>query len=276
MIDKGLLVFNIQKYSLHDGSGIRTVVFLKGCPLRCKWCANPESHIGRRQVRYQRSKCLGKNKCGLCESCAGCISFDDENKAVVDFASVGENVEWVKVCPTKALFIEGRFLSIDEIIEAVEADAVFYRNGKGGLTVSGGEPLMQEGTIELLKRAKEDYIHTAIETCGYVKRERLLTAAGYLDEIFFDIKSLDEDKHISYTGVSNKPIVANLEALCEAYPGKPVTVRTPVIPGFNDSKEELFAIERFLENFENVKWEKLKYHKYGVPKYETLGLNYEL
>lgn len=276
--DNRLLVFNIQKYSLHDGSGIRTVVFLKGCPLRCLWCCNPESQNTGREIIYRRSRCIGKSGCGLCtEACpAGGISYDEDGKAVIDFKICNTEPEWCMVCPARALEIEGTYMDIDEIIGRVEQDAAFYRRGRGGLTVSGGEALLQKNTILLLKKAKEHRINTAIETCGHVPCDRLLEAAEYLDTIFFDIKSLNDSRHEEYTGVSGELIRANYEALCRAYPGKRIVARTPVIPGFNDSEEELAAIKEFVLQYEGVEWERLPYHRFGVGKYEMLGRTYRL
>lgn len=273
-----MLVFNIQKYSLHDGSGIRTVVFLKGCPLRCRWCCNPESQSTEKELMYRKGRCIGKERCGLCAGCApeGCLTFDREGKAKIDFSKVRHETEWAGICPAGALTVEGREITIREILDTVERDAVFYRDGKGGLTVSGGEPLLQENTVCLLREARERYIHTAIETCGYAERGRLLEAARYLDEIFFDIKSLNDRKHREYTGAENRMIRENLRALCAAFPEKKITVRTPVIPGFNDSDEELGRIAEFLEQFPQVAWQKLPYHTYGVQKYEMLGRKYSL
>ena len=277
MEDK-LLVFNIQKYSLHDGSGIRTVVFLKGCPLRCRWCSNPESQYAKPEIMYRRSLCLGREKCGLCEkvSPGNCISYDDEGKAVPAFEHRESGGEWAEVCPTKALFVKGKYMRIDEILETVERDAAFYRNGNGGITLSGGEPLLQGNTVKLLKKAKEQYLHTAIETCGAVDKERLLEALPFLDEVFYDIKSLNEEKHLKFTGVSIERICDNLKTVCREYPDRKITVRTPVIPGFNDREEELNKIESFLNDFRNVSWERLPYHTYGVAKYEMLGRRYSL
>ena len=268
-----LLVFNIQKYSLHDGSGIRTVVFLKGCPLRCGWCSNPESQRCEKELMYRKTRCLGKDICGLCADTAPdrAVTFDEEGKAAVDFSLVTGNLSWTDVCPAKALETEGKEYAVDEILDIVESDAAFYRRGDGGMTVSGGEPLLQEQTVLLLQKAKERYLHTSIETCGFVKQERLLSAAPFLDQIFFDIKSMNDEKHREHTGVSGQPIRENLCALCTAFPEKPVTVRTPVIPGFNDGEEELRKIEEFLCTLPSVRWERLPYHEYGVPKYEMLG-----
>ena len=272
-----LLVFNIQKYSLHDGGGIRTVVFLKGCPLRCRWCCNPESQNRNIELMYRRVRCIGCKECGLCKSTApeGCIGFDEEGKAKIDFARTGKDLSWTGICPSGALKTEGRWMGIEEILEEVTADEVFYR-GKGGLTLSGGEPLFQENTLPLLAAAKAERLNTAIETTGYAPAERLLSTAELLDQIYYDVKSLDEEKHVKYTGVSNKKILENLKTLKKEFPQKKICVRTPVIPGFNDSPEELEQIEAFLKVIGITGWEKLPYHTYGVGKYEMLGRKYPL
>lgn len=167
-------------------------------------------------------------------------------------------------------------VSIDEILLKVEQDSVFYKHGNGGMTISGGEPLLQENTVLLLQRAKERRINTAIETCGYVLQERLLLAARYLDTIYMDIKSVNDKKHKEFTGVSAELIRDNFRALCIDFPEKPITARTPVIPGFNDSEEELRGIEEFVGQFPGVKWQRLPYHRFGVGKYEKLGRQYLL
>lgn len=167
-------------------------------------------------------------------------------------------------------------MSIDEILLKVEQDSVFYKHGNGGMTISGGEPLLQENTVLLLQRAKERRINTAIETCGYVLQERLLLAARYLDTIYMDIKSVNDKKHKEFTGVSAELIRDNFRALCIDFPEKPITARTPVIPGFNDSEEELRGIEEFVGQFPGVKWQRLPYHRFGVGKYEKLGRQYLL
>ncbi len=272
---KKIRIFNIQKYSLNDGSGIRTVVFLKGCPLRCRWCANPESQNPGREVIFRRSRCIGWDKCGLCKNVSpDIISFDEEGLATVDFSKCVNSPDWVGCCPAKALEVEGKDISIEEIIETVERDALFYRYGDGGMTVSGGEPLMQENVVDLLAAARESRINTAIETCGYAPGARLLAAAEYLNTVFFDIKSLNDKKHEEYTGVSGWRIRDNFESLYKAYPTKNIIVRTPVIPTFNDSEEELSKIEEYINSFPGVRWERLPYHTFGVGKYEMLGRKY--
>ena len=274
---QSLLVFNIQKYSLHDGRGIRTVVFLKGCPLRCRWCCNPESQNRDIELMYRRTRCIGNKECGLCRDAApeGCICFDEEGKAAVDFTRAGKNLDWTEVCPSGALKREGRWMDIEEILEAASADEVFYR-GKGGLTLSGGEPLFQEETATLLSAAKKERLNTAIETTGYAPEDRLFAAAEFLDQIYYDVKSLDEEKHLQYTGISNKRILENLKALVREFPQKKICVRTPVIPGFNDDPGELERIEDFIKGIGITEWEKLPYHTYGVGKYEMPGREYRL
>lgn len=275
--EEHILIFNIQKYSLHDGAGIRTVVFLKGCPLRCLWCCNPESQAGEKELIYRKSRCIGIDACGLCLRSApsGAVCRGEDGRAVLAVKRCKNDLGLASVCPSGAIGIEGRDMPVEELIDIVKQDEVFYR-GRGGLTLSGGEPLAQKGSLQLLRRAKEERLGTAVETCGYVEQERLLEAAAYLDQIFFDVKSMNEDRHREYTGVSNGRILSNLKAVRKAFPEKKLRVRTPVIPGFNDSEKELAAIEAFLRSIGISDWEKLPYHTYGVGKYEMLGREYLL
>lgn len=227
MSEKEAVVFNIQRYSLHDGPGIRTTVFLKGCPLRCRWCCNPESQ-----------------------------NFEIEE--------MGEN-------------LAGERMTIPQIIMEVEKDEIFYKNGEGGMTVSGGEPLVHgKFTIDLLREAKRHYLSTAIETCGCVERDVLLEAAQYLNLIYYDIKSLDENKHESWTGMSNKNIMDNLRAVKRKFPKLNIVVRTPVIPGFNDNKADIKRICEFLNSIGQKRYELLGYHRFGKSKYEKLGRDYPM
>ena len=166
-------------------------------------------------------------------------------------------------------------MTIDEIIREVEKDEVFYHYGEGGMTISGGEPLMQgEATIELLKEEKSRYISTAIETCGFAPEKILLEAAKYLNTIYFDIKSLNHAKHREWTGVSSEKIIDNLKILRKTYAEKNIIVRTPVIPGFNDTEEELGQIRKFLKSIGQKEYELLPYHEFGKVKYEKLGREY--
>lgn len=290
--EQKLLVFNIQKYSLNDGTGIRTIVFLKGCPLHCRWCCNPESQRSSPEIMYRKNLCIGKEECGFCEKVcpAGAVSFSHETDrdsleiAKIRFSSCIQCGRCAGVCPSEAVRTVGRWYAISEILEKVEADSVFYRRGEGGMTLSGGEPLAHPHVTDLLREAKLRRINTAAETCGAVDQGALLEAAEYLDQIYFDIKSLNDDRHREYTGISGELIRGNLRALCAHYPDKKITVRTPVIPGFNDSPDELERIRGFVcrlnsdnENGkQRIKWEKLPYHRFGVGKYEMLGRKYLL
>lgn len=271
-------MFNIQHYSLHDGAGIRTIVFLKGCPLRCRWCCNPESQSYRREISYVENRCIGVKECGLCREAApsGAVSFPC-GRAQIDMEKCGSVLELGEVCPAKAIKCEGRLYGVKELIDIVERDSVFYAHGGGGLTVSGGEPLSHgEFLTELLKEAKKRRINTAIETCGYAEYENLFEAAKYLDEIMFDIKSMDSQKHREYTGKSNEVVISNLERLCEDFPTLKKRVRTPVIPGFNDSVEEILKIAEFLKGKPSVSYELLPYHNMGRGKYKALGRAYPM
>jgi pyruvate formate lyase activating enzyme len=273
-------VFNIQHYSLHDGPGIRTIVFLKGCPLRCRWCCNPESQNTFSELSYYDDYCIGKKACGgdcqrKCMEQA--IAFSTEGKAVINRQKCNNCLVCVDACPANAFKSEGIERSVKDILDIVENDSIFYRKRSGGLTISGGEPLLQgEFLISLLQEAKKLRFTTAIETCGYGDYQVLKEAAGYLDMILFDIKSMDEKKHVQYTGCSNQKILANFETLCRDFPTLPKLVRTPVIPCFNDTPEELLAIEVFLKDKLKVTHEKLPYHCFGVGKYKALGRQYPM
>ena len=267
-------IFNIQKYSVHDGPGIRTTVFLKGCPLRCRWCSNPESQLLRPELAFSPHKCLGTDKCQWCikacpndairPSANGYIEFDAD-KCVQCHSCA-------KACPAGALVVHGEEMTVAQVIAKVEEDSMFYARSGGGMTLSGGEPFMQsEFALALFKTAKKHRINTCVETCGMCDTEVLVEAAGYLDTLIYDVKCMDPELHKANTGVSNEKILANLKTVREAHPDLSILVRTPVIPGFNDTEEEIAAICDFLVTLPGVKYELLPYHKMGKPKYESLG-----
>ncbi|MBQ3692467.1 MAG: glycyl-radical enzyme activating protein [Clostridia bacterium] len=269
-------VFNIQHYSLHDGPGIRTIVFLKGCPLHCRWCCNPESQKYEQEISYLENKCIGLSQCGFCKNFlpGGAVQFPND-KAEINMEQCSGCLDCAKYCPSKAIKVEGQEYNVKQLIDIVERDSAFFSHGDGGLTVSGGEPLTHgELLIELLKEAKKRRISTAIETCGYADYGVLHEAAKYLDTIMFDIKSMNAQKHAEFTGKSNNVIIKNFEQLCLDYPDIPKKVRTPVIPTFNDTKEDIKAIADFLRNKPNVIYELLAYHSYGKGKYKALGREY--
>lgn len=269
-------VFNIQHYSLHDGPGIRTVVFLKGCPLQCRWCANPESQRPEPELAWNRTECIG---CGQCvrKWKAEHFRFEGEKGLCWDTDAGLDEKQLAVTCPSKALHLIGERKSVDEVLDVVAKDSLFYDHSQGGMTLSGGEPLSQpEFVTALLKEAKRRRIHCAMETSGYAAWDVFRKAAEGLDYLLMDIKCMDDSIHKEYTGVSNARILENFKKLRTEYPDLPVCVRTPVIPGVNDTEEEIKAIHDFLVPFSNVRYELLKYHRLGEPKYESLHREYPL
>jgi pyruvate formate lyase activating enzyme len=278
--DQRGLVFNIQKFSLHDGSGIRTLVFLKGCPLRCRWCANPEGQATHPELAFNSDRCIGTTECGRCiEVCGeGAIEPSGDGKVRVDRALCNNCGDCIAACPSRALELFGTYMSVDEMVAVVEEDSAFYARSGGGLTLSGGEPLVQaEFAIALLKRAQERGIDTALETSGHCRWDDLERACAHVSQLFFDIKSLNLEKHGREVGIGGKTILRNLRRLVERLPGLPIVVRTPVIPGFNDSDEEIAAIANLVGQLPGeLGYELLPYHGFGGPKYLQLGMPYDL
>lgn len=273
-------VFNIQKYSLHDGDGIRTLVFLKGCPLACAWCSNPESQSFGPELLYTPDRCMGQSACdrciGACDSQA--LAWEDDAKLRVDRTRCDGCGACAPACPPRALEVSGDELSVSEVIRVVEEDDAFYVRSGGGLTVGGGEPMAQPGfTTALLAAAKHRGLDTAMETCGLCAWEALAATAPHLDRIFFDLKCIDSDKHKRYTGVSNHRILENFQRLRAQFPNTRVIVRTAVIPGVNDSEADIGAIASFIANAGGAAaYELLPYHAFGEPKYRKLGRSYPL
>ena len=241
-------IFDIQRFSVHDGPGIRTTVFMKGCPLRCQWCHNPEGLFGNIQLQYFKEHCI---KCGRCGTRT---SLEDAAK-----------------CPTEALKVCGRKLEATEVFQEVLKDQLFYGED-GGVTFSGGECLLQADFVaEVLAMAKEQGISTVVDTSGYVPWQSFEKVLDVCDLFLYDIKTMDREKHKQYTGVDNGLILENLCRLAKR--NKPVWIRVPVIPDVNDSIEEISRIAEFLKQFDNIKDITLMpYHTLGKSKYETLGL----
>ncbi len=240
-------IFNIQKFCINDGPGIRTTVFFKGCPLRCEWCHNPESHSVEKQIMFYAEKCIGCGRCNdLCE----------------------ENTDFV--CPVDAKKVIGKEVSVDMIIEAVVKDKIFYDNSGGGITLSGGEPLLQyEFALALLKEAKRHGINTCIETCGFCDTEKLCEIVRYTDVFLYDWKCTDDTVHKQYTGVSNKLIERNLYAIDEM--GIGIILRCPIIPEVNDCNPHFEGISRLANSLKNVKGIEIEpYHSLGSSKYKAL------
>jgi pyruvate formate lyase activating enzyme len=274
------VVFNVQKFSLHDGEGIRTLVFLKGCPLACLWCANPEGRSGRPELLYNPDRCIKAECDGTCATAckAGAIHRQGDGAAVVAWDRCDGCGKCVDACPARAMEVVGRTVTADEIVERAEQDAGFYARSGGGLTLSGGEPLSQARFVEqVLKKAQARGLDTAIETTGFCSFEALERTAPHLDLVIYDVKCFDPERHRRTTGVTNEKVLDNFKRLRRRFPDLPVAVRTPVIPGVNDSEEEIGAIARFVaENGGAPYYELLPYHRFGELKYERTGKAYPL
>jgi pyruvate formate lyase activating enzyme len=261
-------VFNIQRFSVDDGPGIRVTVFLKGCPLRCAWCHNPESHETHRSIFFDKDKCIA---CGYCASvCKKGAHKLTEKGHTYDIASCTRCGECAKGCFSGALDVCGKEMSAEEVITEVLKDKQFFAS-TGGVTLSGGEPLMQwRFSKEILKLAKENGVHTAVETCGYADREAIEAVAEYTDLFLYDIKLLDDDSHKKYTGVSNKKILENLDFLYER--GANIVLRCPIIPGVNLNNEHFESLARLLLKYPKIQRLDLEpYHPLGIDKARRLG-----
>jgi len=271
---KTCLVFDIQRFSINDGPGIRTTVFLKGCPLRCIWCHNPESKSAKKQLLFRAEKCIGCLACAqVCE--AGVHSFSEEGKHALNRAACVFCGKCAEEC-MGAIEICGREMTVSAVMNEVLKDRAFYRNSGGGMTVSGGEPLMHpELTLALLRAAKEEGLHTALETSGFGAWEAIEALAPYTDLFLWDVKETDEARHREYTGVSNARILENLFRLNLS--GAQIVLRCPVIPGFNDRREHFEGISALAERLENViRVEVEPYHPLGKSKSGLLGEAYPL
>jgi glycyl-radical enzyme activating protein len=265
-------IFDIQRFSWVDGPGIRTVVFFKGCSLDCFWCHNPESRSFDRDLLFYADRCI---QCGKCASICpnGCHAFPEGRHIMKRELCIGCG-KCASVCNAEALEIVGRGVSVDEVTEEVMKDTEFYRMSGGGLTLSGGEPLLQpEGCFELLERCKEKGIGTAVDTAGNVAWASFARILPVTDYILYDIKTLDEARHKKACGVSNRAILRNLLNLKDS--DVKVIVRVPLVGGINDTKEEIEEIVELVSAFDNLhKVELLPFHKLGRSKYEALGLEY--
>lgn len=272
------VIFDISHYMIEDGPGIRTNVFMKGCPLRCKWCSNVCGLKKEIQMTLRIEKCIGCGKClPVCP--AGAISMSENGTYVEqDFGRCINCMKCVSVCPAGARNSVGKEYTVDEALREVEKDRIFYRRGRGGVTVSGGEALMQaEFAAEFLKACKNAYLSTAVETSGCGKWTDLRKMIQYCDVLFMDCKHMNEKKHRELTGVGNTFILENIRraALECRQTNKVMVVRMPLIPGLNDDKENLLATARFVRKLE-LELNILPYHNYGAGKYEWVGMEYPL
>ena len=273
---KGTIV-NIERFAIHDGPGIRTVVFMKGCPLRCKWCSTPESQSMSLEMGYAVNKCT---RCGKCaEICpVKAIAVSDSGEILTDRLLCDDCGQCVEVCPSGARTTVGREMTVAQIIEEVEKDSVFYWNSGGGVTLSGGEPTLQpKFSLEILKACKARGIHTVMETSGYAEWDVLDELLEYLDLVYFDIKHSLSAEHERLTGKKNELILENCRKIVANYPDVELIIRIPVIPGCNDSEDNILRTAQFVHQLEKVaRLELLPYHRFGVHMYRILLRAYPL
>lgn len=268
------MIFNIQRYSTHDGPGIRTVVFMKGCSLGCRWCQNPESRARTQDLLFDARLCL--DGCDLCQQAVPGVIERALNGLVIHREKLEQSHldALVECCPTQALTVCGELKSVDDIMASVLRDKPFYDRSGGGLTLSGGEPFMNpELALQLLKTSHDQGIHTAVETCLHVPWKYLEPALPYIDLFLSDLKHVDADKFMQWTDGSSKRVLDNLKRLAEA--GKKMTIRVPLIQGFNADEASIEAITEFAATELQVSdIHFLPYHTLGMNKYSLLGVPY--
>jgi len=271
------LVSDFQRFSIHDGPGIRTIVFLKGCPLHCTWCQNPETLSHLPEIMLVPNNCIGCGKClGVCPN--DCISHTDGRVNAIDRdrCDLPECGNCQNICYANAINICGRYLTVADVMDEVERDTEFYFRTGGGVTFSGGEPFAQPRFLEMLAReAKKRKLHTAVETCGYWKWEKVRPILGLMDIVLYDIKHMDPDRHRQGTGVANDLILDNLNRVDTL--GIPLRARLPLVPGFNDSADNIRAVASFVSGLASLETlDILPYHRMGEPKWGQLGQLYSM
>lgn len=262
-------VFDIQRYSIDDGPGIRTLIFMKGCPLRCLWCSNPEGQRFQPSLLFIERLCIGCQQCiGVCPT--GAVSASDQ---AIQWHNeqCDECFKCVEVCQSKARQVCGQLFTVEQLLSEVEKDRAFYRRSRGGVTIGGGEPLGQHLFCrEFLKEAKKSNLHTAIETCGYAEWNHLQGVMEYTDLMFMDIKHMDPLQHKKLTGKSNELILENIRRASRVIDSeeRKIIIRVPVIPALNDSEDNIRATAEFVRGLKTIKKIKLlPYHNMGQAKY---------
>lgn len=266
------LVFNVMRFAINDGPGIRTTVFLKGCPLSCKWCHNPESQSYEREIAYSADKCVScRSCCAACES--GALQWNDAPVRDRSLCTLCEKC--IEACPAEARKLIGKPITVQELVDVITRDRVFFDESGGGVTFSGGEPLAQPEFLEsALSSCGAMGLSTVVDTSGYCSLGVLRRIAKLTDEFLFDLKMMDDTRHRNFVGVSNEPILRNLSILAEEHPK--VTVRIPVIPGVNDNEANLDESCRYLEGLRLFRLDLLPYHEIGISKYKRLNANYAM
>lgn len=266
-------IFDIRRFSTHDGAGIRTTIFFKGCNLKCLWCQNPEGIEKVDKVLFFKNRCIN---CNLCKSIDNdnLISIKD-NKKIFKTNKREEVQKYIDICPVNAIAMDSNTYTVKELIKEIKKDKVFFDQG-GGVTLSGGEALIQEEfVLKLLKTLKEENIHTAIETAVFINEEVIDKVMPYLDLIYVDLKLIDDDKHKKYTGVSNFIIKENIKKLLTSSAKDKVIIRTPMIPKFTATSDNILGISKFISDiYKDVKYEILNYNLLAAGKYHLVDKTY--
>jgi len=278
------MIFDIQRFSVHDGPGIRTTIFLKGCPLRCFWCHNPEGIDKRPAVQFYPSRCIN---CGACvNACLNGAQRWQNGTRVYERERCTACGRCVETCFAEALVLSGRQLTVEQVMEEALRDRAFYVSSGGGVTLSGGEPVMQSRFARaVLERCKREGLHTAIETAGYCRWDALAALLPVTDLVMMDVKHLDPARHLAATGVSNAPILDNARRLART--DRPIVFRVPIVPSVNNTPEAIDAIASFVRSLMEVRerdnrgvgsaemrLELLQFHRLAADKYRSLGLDY--
>lgn len=268
------IIFDIKRFAIRDGPGIRTTIFLKGCPLNCLWCHNPEGIYPKQEIMFKENRCID---CGKCSNACEINVLERFKKSNKDEECLSYK-KYIENCPTNALVIIGKYMTVDEIMEKILRDKIFYKNSGGGVTVSGGEPLFQpDFTREILRRCKEEGINTVLDTCGYASHEKLESILEYTDLVLFDIKIIDPMIHKQIIGVDNTSILNNAKKILEK--DMPIIFRIPIILGITDTRNNINNLVQFIHSLkrDNIKHiDLLPYHNWGKIKYEYLGKKYLL